>query len=699
MYSLEKQSNLLTSTKKILKSENITKDYIEELKEIIKYHEWNYYVNDNPLISDREYDILFSKLIEIETDYPELLSNDSPSQRVGSDVVNKDDNITHLVPMLSLENSYNENDLIEFDKRIKKLTEAETIEYVIEPKLDGGSIAIVYENDILIRAATRGDGQKGEEITQNIKTIRSIPIHAKFSKYGIYRVELRGEAVIKKSDFIKINKDRLEKSETLFANPRNAATGGIRTKDPKSTKERKINAFIYQMAVAEDKNGESVLSKFNNHQQSIEILETLGFKIPKTISKVASNINEVIDHCFTWSIQRDSYDYEIDGLVIKVNDKRLQDLCGYTSHHPRWAIAYKFAAKQATTTLIDVEFQIGKIGSISPVAKLEPVELAGVTISSVSLHNEEFIQQRDLRIGDKVLVERAGDVIPYIVKAFPEYRNGHETKITFPKYCPNKHEKPVELIKFENESAWRCPICKDDVNSFQRILFFTSKSGMDIEGFGKAYVEKFYDSGWLKNFADVYQLPYDKIKNLDGFGDKSIENLIKSIEKSKERPLAQLIQSLSIHHVGKKIASIVANKVKHILELKDLTLEELESTDEIGPIVAKNIHSFFSNEENIALIKNLEKLGLNMKNEVLAIEYQIDHPLYLKTILFTGTLSDLGRNQAEEIAKEKGAVIASSVSKNLHFLVAGEKAGSKLEKAKKLGSVKIISEKEFLEML
>ncbi|MCB0684876.1 MAG: NAD-dependent DNA ligase LigA, partial [Saprospiraceae bacterium] len=458
MYDSKQEKQLFNFTKELLDpgqaSQLTAFDHVEKLRQVLNYHEWKYYVQNNPLISDFEYDILYKELERLEDQNPDLVSPDSPTQRVSSDLSPDFKTVQHLTAMLSLANSYDADDLKSFDESNKKLlglTASDQLEYCVEPKFDGGSIALIYENNQLVRAATRGNGQEGDEITANIRTLKSIPLKANFSQHGIGRIELRGEAIIRKDTFKKINETREKEGLALFANPRNAATGGLRMKDPKETAQRGIEAFIYQIAYTENQTGEAVPALINTQWDGMELLQQLGFKVPTVERKKCENIEQVIQFCEEWQERRDSYPYEIDGMVIKLNDVGQQQLIGATSHHPRWAIAYKFKAKQATSTLLHVEYQVGKVGSITPVAKIEPVQLAGVTVSSVSLHNEEFIQSKDLRIGDQVLVERAGDVIPYIVKSLPDVRTGEEIPIGFPRFCPINQVEKIPLVKEGDE--------------------------------------------------------------------------------------------------------------------------------------------------------------------------------------------------------------------------------------------------------
>lgn len=707
MYSSSEERQLFELTKSLLNKKTTEKgiEQIPQLRKVLNYHEWRYYIQDDPVISDYEYDILFKRLEELEIEYPESVTADSPTQRVSADITEKFPSVAHLVPMLSLANSYNAEDLIDFDAQIRKLAyinETEEIEYIVEPKFDGGSIALVYESDHLVRAATRGNGVMGEDITNNARIIRTIPLKARFSKVNLDKVELRGEVLIRKDVFSQINKKRAEEQLSLFANPRNTASGGLRMKDPKEVAKRGLEAFIYQLAYGIDHNGQNAMTQFNTHDETIELLGSLGFKVPQKERKVCANIQEAIDFCLQWEARREDYPFEVDGMVVKVNDLSIQEKCGFTSHHPRWAIAFKFKAKQATSKLKSVEYQVGKIGSITPVAKIEPVQLAGVTVSSISLHNEDFIKSKDIRIGDTVLVERAGDVIPYIVKSIPELRDGSEEIIEFPRYCPiNDREVPVPLVRAEGESAWRCPKCICGAQDLQRMIFHVSKNAMDIDGFGKSYIERFYELGWLRKISDIYRLDYKKIAQLEGFGEKSADNLRKAIEKAKHNPVHRLLHSLSIHHLGQKASKLIAAEIDHVLELADWTMERFTEIKDVGPIVAENVMLFFKDPENIALLKEMERLGVNLKktkkDQPLVISKHA--PLNGKTILFTGTLQTMGRKEAQARAEAAGAKVLSGVSPNLNILVTGEKAGSKLKKAQDIGSIQILSEDEFLEII
>lgn len=710
MYTAAQEKAFFDLSKKLLAAPQelpermFAEPVMRDLRDVLQYHEWRYAVKNDPVISDFEYDTLFKKLEAAETAYPELITPDSPTQRVTSDLSNAGTNVEHLTPMLSLDNSYNAEDLGEFDQRIKKLAlldaDAE-VEYVVEPKFDGGSIALVYENDRLTRGATRGNGVRGEEMTGNARVIKSVPLQAKFSEHGVQKAELRGEVLIRKDIFKVVNAAREKAGKSLFANPRNAATGGLRMKNPEEAAERELVAFIYQLGYATDAAGENVLEKFTSHNESINLLGKLGFKVPVEGKgrKLCKNIAEVAAFCKEREATREDYAYEIDGMVVKVNDRTLQETVGYTSHHPRWAIAYKFKAKQATSTLEKVEYQVGKIGSITPVAKITPVQLAGVTVSSVSLHNEDFITSKDLRLGDTVLVERAGDVIPYIVKAMEDLRDGSEQPVQYPEHCPiNDTDTPVKLIRAEGEAAWRCPHCVCGAQDLQRMIFHVSKPAMDIDGMGQAQVEQFYELGWLRNTADIYRLDYDKIAELKGFGKKSVDNLRDAIDRAKKNPIKRLLHSLAVHHLGKKVSSLIAAEIKHVLDLQDWTVEKFTDIKDVGPVVAENVIAWFADPRNVEMLQEMEALGVNMQQTPDDIPKALttDGPFSGKTILFTGTLQKMGRKVAQQKAEAAGAKNISAVSSNLNILVAGEKAGSKLKKATALGTVQIMTEEEFI---
>ena len=669
-------------------------DQIEPLRDVLRFHEQRYYILHDPLIADTEYDALYKALERLESQNPSLIRPDSPTQRVARELTAEFPTVSHLVPMLSLENSYNADDLLDFDRKARELTGLPSIDYCIEPKFDGGSISLIYENDQLLRGATRGDGTQGDEVTPNVRQIRSLPLNAPFSKWGIQQIEIRGEVLMDKEKFRLYNESLMEEGQPPLANPRNAASGTLRLKDPAQVAKRNLEAFVYHISYFTLQPGSPLPESLKTHAGSIDLLWDLGFQSPQKEKRVFHGIESVIEYCHAFEAQRDALPYEIDGMVIKVNDLALQEKMGMTSHHPRWAIAFKFKARQATTKLIGIEFQVGRTGAVTPVAKLEPVPIGGVTVSSISIHNEEYIREKDLRIGDQVLIERAGDVIPQIVKSLPDARNGSETKIEFPRTCPVCHHS---LHKEADEAVWRCGNWECPAQAVERIIHFVSKDAMDIRGFGEANIRKFYEQGLLKDIPGIYQLDYEKIGALEGFGKKSIEKLQQSIEASKKQPLHRLLYGLGIRFVGETTAKTLARQITNLLDLKEKTLEELQQWEDIGPKVGGSIHQFFQEEGNIRLIERLGAVGLTLQQE--AKTKTTEGSLSGKTFLFTGTLPTLKRSAAEAMAEEKGGQILSGVSAKLNYLVVGDDAGSKLEKAKKINTITILNEAEFLELI
>lgn len=667
---------------------------VEMLRNVLRFHEYRYYITNDPLIADAEFDQLYKALERIESIHPELITPDSPTQRVATTLTKEFPTVQHLVPMLSLENSYDAEDLVDWDRKAREMAKLDTIEYCIEPKFDGASISLIYEDDKLTRGATRGDGVQGDDITTNIRQVRSVPLSADFSKYGVQVAEIRGEVLMNKNSFKKYNEKLAEQNLPPLANPRNAAAGSLRIKDPREVGKRNLEVFLYHISYYSMRPGQNEPWELLSHGASLELLHDLGFRAPQKEKKVVQGIQAVIDYCMEYEARRDELPYEIDGMVIKVNDVDLQERLGMTTHHPRWAMAFKFKARQATSILRTVEFQVGRTGSITPVAKIDAVPIGGVTVRSISLFNEDVIREKDLMIGDTVLVERAGDVIPYIVKPLAEFRKGTEQRIAFPKCCPVCNS---ELIKLEEEAAWRCDNVNCPAQVVEHIIHFTSKDAMDIRGLGDALVRKFYEMGYLKNVPGIYRLPFDQVRTLEGFGEKSITNLVTAIEKSKEQPLHRLIFGLGIRYVGETTAKTLAHAVNHLLDLSTMTVEDLQSLEDIGPKVAKSVYEFFNNEDNIRMLQELEQLGLTLKN--VKKDHGTDNNLEGLTFLFTGTLPTLKRSDAEQMVEEHGGRILSGVSSKLDYLVAGEEAGSKLEKAKKIASVKIISEQEFLKIL
>jgi DNA ligase (NAD+) len=702
MYSAAQTKDLQKLTKKLMDDSSkhpLKPAVVDELRNVLRFHEYRYYIMDNPLVADYEYDQLYKQLERIEEEHPKLITTNSPTQRVAKGLTKDFPAVQHLVAMLSLENSYDADDLLDWDRKVQEASGLTTIEYCAEPKFDGASISLIYENDMLVRAATRGDGVQGDEITTNIKQIKSVPLSAAFSEYGIQQIEIRGEVLMTKKSFKKYNDDLTAAGLAPLANPRNAASGSLRIKDPAEVKRRNLEAFLYHISYFSIDSKDAKATKKGNealstHSGSLELLWNLGFRSPVKEKKIFKNIQQVIKYANEFEAGRDELPYEIDGMVIKVNSIELQDKLGQTTHHPRWAIAYKFKARQGTSKLRAVEFQVGRTGSVTPVAKIDPVPIGGVTVGSISLFNEDVIKEKDLMIGDTVLVERAGDVIPYIVKSQADLRDGSQRPIVFPKKCPVCDHK---LVKPAEEAVWRCinPTCPAQV--VERIIHFVSKDAMDIRSFGEANVRKFYELGLLKSIPGIYHINFEKIAELEGFGKKSIDNLTAAIEKSKSQPLHRVIFGLGIRYVGETTAKILANAVRYLPDAAKLSQEDLLNLEDVGPKVAGSIYEFFHNADNLVLLKQLESSGVNLtsnKKQVVT-----GGNLEGQTFLFTGTLSQLKRSEAEQMVEANGGKLLGGVSSKLNYLVVGEDAGSKLEKAKKIPSIGVITEQEFLNLI
>jgi DNA ligase (NAD+) len=695
MYSSDQTQRLQKLTTTLLpkaRERSLGSAKLEDLREVLRFHEYRYAILNDPLISDFEYDILYKELEKIEAEHPGLLTADSPTQRVAKGLTKEFPTIQHLVPMLSLENSYNVEDLLDWDRKARELTGLEELEYCVEPKFDGASISLTYEDDQLLRGVTRGDGIAGDEITTNIRQIRSVPLSAAFSRYGLQTIEIRGEVLMNKDNFKKYNDQLAEQGVPPLANPRNAAAGSLRIKDPKEVSRRNLEAFLYHVSYFTPHS--PIDPALTTHSGSLKMLWDLGFRSPQKEKQILKGIRAVIDYCHNFEQQRDGLPYEIDGMVIKVNSIALQDRMGMTTHHPRWAIAFKFKARQATSILRKVEFQVGRTGSVTPVGKIDPVALSGVTVSSVSLFNEEVVREKDLRIGDQVLVERAGDVIPYIVKSLAEVRTGKETAIVFPTHCPVCGHK---LVKPEEEAVWRCVNINCPAQVVERIIHFASKDAMDIRSFGDANVRKFFDMGFLMDIPGIYRLPFDKIRALEGFGEKSVSNLQSAIQASRQQPLHRLIFGLGIRYVGETTAKILATAVGHLSEFANFSLEDLQNLEDVGPKVATSVYQFFHSAETLHLLKELESLGLNLESRKSRVT--AGDNLDGQTFLFTGTLNRLKRSEAEDAVEKNGGKLLSGVSSKLNYLVVGDDAGSKLEKAKKITSIQILTEDQFIKLI
>jgi DNA ligase (NAD+) len=662
---------------------------IKELREQILKHDYNYYVLAEPVISDEKYDKLVKELEKLENENPHLFTPDSPTQRVGKDLTKEFNPIKHKIPMLSLANSYDEQDLIDFDRRVKEsLPEAEKVEYVVELKIDGASISINYVDGLLKTAATRGDGTVGEEVTNNIKTIRSIPLRIdinKEQKYKLKNFEVRGEVYMRIFDFDELNEEREANGEKLFANPRNSTAGTLKLQDPKIVSARKLNVFLYSLI--------SVDEEFESQEENLKLLSKLGFTVNPQY-KVCKSIDEVLTVCSKFEAIRGTLEYEIDGAVIKVNSIRQQKLLGSIAKSPRWAVAYKFKAKQAFTKLNEITWQVGRTGAITPVAELEPVKLAGSTISRATLHNFDEIQRKDIRIGDTVVIEKGGDVIPKVVSVVLSERSKKSQPTPPPEKCPVCNSK---LFKPENEVAFYCdnPECSAQIKG--RLIHFASRGAMDIEGLGDALIDLFVDKGFITHFLDIYKLKNkrEELVQIERLGEKSIDNLLKSIEKSKSQPFSKVLFAVGIRYVGAGAAQKITDHFNSIDDIIAASEEEISGIYEIGPSISKSIKQFFSDKKNVKLIEELRKSGLTFVSEKKEI---VQSALTGKTFVLTGTLSSLSRDDAGARIIALGGKVTSSVSKNTDFVVAGEKAGSKLSKAESLG-VKVLDETTFQKML
>ena len=655
---------------------------INQLREKLNKLNYKYYVLAESEVSDFEFDSLLNELIKLEKEHPELITPDSPTQRVGSDLTKIFNPIEHKVPMLSLTNTYSEEELRAFDSRVRSGLEGEErIEYVVELKIDGVSASIHYQNGFLIQAATRGDGKVGEEITNNIRTIKSIPLSVKEKR----SFEVRGEIFMALADFKKLNEERKANGEKIFANPRNSSAGTLKLQNPKEVAKRPLDIYTYYILSHE--------LRLRSQKESLNYLSKLGFKINPNY-ELCSNIEDVINYCRKWEINRDSLPYEIDGVVIKVNIFAQQNRLGSIAKSPRWATSFKFKAKQAITKLNKVTWQVGRTGAITPVAELEPIELAGSIISRATLHNADEIERKDIRENDFVKIEKGGDVIPKVVEVDLLQRQPNSVALNIPTICPDCKS---QLVRLENEVALYCVNEECPAQIKGKLIHFASRGAMDIEGLGEAIINLFVDKGYLKSFADIYNLSKyeDELKSLEGFGAKSIDNIFASIEKSKSQPFHKVLFALGIRYVGAGVARKLANAFETIYNIKNATSEIIEEVDEIGPSISNSLVQYFSRNENNKLIEQLIEKGLNFVAELPKSNNQ---NLIGLSFVVTGSLSEITRDEAKEKIIASGGKFMSSLSKKTDYLLAGENAGSKLEKAKELG-VKIISEEEFNGML
>lgn len=657
------------------------KGRIKELIEIIDRCNYEYYTLDNPSLTDQEYDRYMQELISLEEKYPEYKEKYSPTTRVGGSVLDKFNKVTHQIPMLSLGNVFNEEEILRFDERVRK--EAPEVEYVCELKIDGLAVSLTYENGILTRGATRGDGITGEDITENVKTVKDVPLRLKSD----VSIEVRGEIYMSKSSFNKLNEEKIALGEEKFQNPRNAAAGSIRNLDSKVTAKRNLSNFIYHLPNPEDYG-------LATHEDALNYMKELGFTVNPNNRKV-SNISELLEYINYWTVHRKELPYEIDGIVIKVNDISLQKRLGYTVKVPKWATAYKFPALEVITKLKDIICTVGRTGKITPNAILEPVRIAGSTISKATLHNEDNIINKDIRVGDFVVVRKAGDVIPEVVRPVIERRNGTEKAFVMLKECPICGSA---LVRKEAEADYYCVNKHCDARKIENLIHFVSRDAMNIDGMGESMIEDFYNMGYIKDVSDIYHLNQheEELKLLEGFGNKSITNLLTAINNSKANSLEKLIYGLGIRNVGAKVAKILAFNFNNMDNLIKANLDELTHIKDIGVVIARNVVNYFNDEKNIELIDKLKKIGLNM-NYNSALIKENDY-FKGKTFVLTGTLSNITRDEATSLIEENGGKVSSSVSKLTSAVIVGEDAGSKYNKALSL-NIPIWSEEEFLEYL
>jgi len=661
------------------------KEKIESLRREIEYHIRMYYIEDNPVISDYEYDKLLKELENLEKEYPEYADQFSPTQRVGGKPLDEFSTVAHTIPMLSLDNTYDEAELREFDKRMKKWLEEDSVSYVAEVKIDGLGVTLRYRDGLFIQGATRGDGITGEEITENLKTIRPLPLRLMpddgKSITGL-NLEVRGEVFMERKGLEAVNREREKNDEPLFANPRNVAAGSLRLLDSRLTAKRPLKLYIYTLVTAEGKD-------FKDHWTTLQWAKKLGLPVNPN-SKLCKSIDEVMKACEYWQEHRHDLEYDIDGMVIKVNSLESQDRLGATSKKPRWAISYKFPAEQATTVVQDIIVQVGRTGTLTPVAVLEPVELSGTTVSRATLHNEDEINRKDVRIGDTVFIEKAGEIIPQVVKVVTEKRTGKEKKFKMPARCPVCNAK---VFREPEEAATRCTNAACPAQVKERIQYFAHRGAMDIEGLGPALVDQLVDNGLVKDVADIYFLDREWIINLERMGEKSADNLLAAIEENKNRGFARVIQGLGIRFVGSTGAELLAENFKSIDDLMKAPKEDLEEIEGIGPKVAEAIVNFFSQTENKSIIKKLKKAGVKLSSD--KTKKASKKGIFSgKTFVLTGTLENYTRDEASQVIKKLGGKITSSVSKNTDYLLLGKDPGSKYDKAKKIG-IEIIIEKDF----
>jgi len=650
---------------------------IEKLREQLHYHNYRYYVLDDPVITDQEYDALMRELMELEQQHPELVTPDSPTQRVGHAPLAEFATVRHAQPMLSLANAFDMDDLAAFVQRVQRQAGRE-VEFVCELKIDGLAVSLDYEDGVLVRGATRGDGVEGEDITANLRTVRAVPLRLNRP----VTINVRGEVYMPRADFQRLNAQRQEAGESVFANPRNAAAGSLRQLDPNITAGRKLDIFLYALNMADGP---------ATHLECLNLLRELGFRT-NPHSRLCRGLAEIEEYVEHWTARRPELPYDIDGIVVKVNDLALQAELGNTARSPRWAVAYKFPAEQVVTKVLDIEVQVGRTGILTPLAHLEPVRVAGSTVSRATLHNADIVAQRDVRVGDYVVIQKAGDVIPEIVRSLPERRTGNEAPFVMPDKCPACGST---VVRVPGEAATRCVNKACPAQQQERLIHFASRGAMDIEGLGPAIIEQLVEAGLVSTPADFYRLTKEDLLQLERFGEKSAQNLIDAIAASKNRPVSRLIYALGIRLVGAEVARELAKHFPSVQALAQAGEEELMAVPAVGEKIARSVVDFFSDPDNRRLIAELAEVGVSVEGQE---EQGGAAVLSGLTFVVTGKLERYSREQIEEQLRQLGANVTSSVSKKTSYLIAGEKAGSKLDKARELG-VPVLSEAEFLDFM
>lgn len=657
---------------------------IQKIRDDINYHNYRYYVLDSPVVSDQQYDRLMRRLEEIEKAYPDLLTPDSPTQRVGAPPLEEFGTVTHSIPMLSLQNALSVDELIDFDKRVKKMLDGKDFDYVGEPKIDGLGVEVVYRNGVYVQGSTRGDGYTGEDVTENLRTVRSLPLKL-ISSNGEPPplLEVRGEVYMARSDFAGLNRRRRAEGEPLFANPRNAAAGSVRQLDSSVTASRRLNIFIYAIGSVEG-------VAFKTHWEMLSAFRSWGLRVNPEI-KICKSIEDAVRFHDEIEARRERLDYEIDGVVLKVNDLALQGELGQISRSPRWAVAHKFQPEQAVTMIEDIRVQVGRTGALTPVAVMKPVRIGGVEVKRATLHNQDEIDRKDVRIGDRVVVQRAGDVIPEVVEVVKDKRTGREKPFKIPDKCPvcgaGVHRDPDEAVS-------RCTNISCPAVVKQSITHFAGKAAMDIDGLGSRLVDLLVDEGLVHTVGDLYRLTKDDLVDLERLGEKSADNLIAAIDGSKRTTLERLIYALGIRHVGSHVARVLAGSFASIEDLAGADLERLTSIEEVGPKVAESIHTFFDLKDNRKVMEDLMSRGVRYKETQKRRGRRLDGKIFV----FTGTLQEFKRVQAKQLVEELGGRVTSGISKKVDYVVVGDDPGSKFEEARKLG-IETINEKRFKEIV